>query len=167
MSPEMPAVEVRGGVQYAQKGPPERDETTRGVEPDEGPLSDAEVFRLEVYGRLRKQLKEIDPDNPALQKSYLTGRGGFVPTEADLEALGQAYDDVHSRRSPPQGPVNTFADPGGPENSSDAQVSKPTEWDIKPTTLPPRSLTTEDLGVRGSIKDLNGAFSVEDKIAVV
>ena len=109
-----PAVEAQGGVQLSQAEPPPENEATRGVEPDEGPLSDAGVFRLEVYGRLRKRLKEIDPENPALQKSYLTGRGGFVPTEADLEGLGQALDEAHSRRPPPQGPVNTFADPGGP-----------------------------------------------------
>ncbi len=102
------------GTQYAQSELFEKDETTRRVEPGEGPLSDAELFRLEAHGKLRSRLKEIDPESPELRKPYLTGRGGFVPTEADLDGLYQALKDARSRRPPPQGPVNTPADPGGP-----------------------------------------------------
>lgn len=95
---EARAVAMQGGVQLAQAGPPEKDETTRRVEPDEGPLSDAEMFRLDVHGKLRSRLKEIDPENLALKTSYLTGRGGFVPTEADLEARCYAKaSEIHQR----------------------------------------------------------------------
>ena len=148
---------------------PRRTRPTRRVEPGEPALSDAEVFRLEVYGKLRSRLKEIDPENPALKKPYLTGRGGFVPTEADLQALGQVLDDAHSRRPPPQGPVNTFVDPGGPKGGNAVQsdpdnngkgsplpanpfepatrlsVSRPQELDAKPTTFPQsRGLALQD-----------------------
>ena len=80
-------------------------------------LSDPELFRLERYNVMRSQLQEIDPENPELRKEYLTGPEGFVPTEADVDALYQALKDARSGRSPPQGPVNTPDNPRGPERS--------------------------------------------------
>jgi hypothetical protein len=108
------------GVQYAQRGPPKRMRPPGG--PGEGPLSDAELLRLELHGTLRSQLKEIDPENPELRKPYLSEQGGFVPSEADLDGLRQVLGDARSRRPPPQRPVNTFEIPGRPGSSSDAQT---------------------------------------------
>lgn len=102
------------GVQYAQGGPPEEDEATRRPGPNERPLSDPELFRLELYHRMRSQLEEVDPGNPELRKEYLTGPEGFVPNQADVDALGQALRGARSGRPAPQGPVNTFDNPGRP-----------------------------------------------------
>ncbi len=142
-------VEAQGGVQYAQKGASTRNPTPR-AEPNSEGRSLPELGRIGRYSNLRSQLQEIDPDNLALQT--LADPKRYVPTEADIDALELALARARARPPATQGPVNTFADPGGPERGSDAPTSRPTEWGAKPTNVLPRSLTTEDLGVRGSVE---------------
>lgn len=121
--------------------------------------------RVGRYSNLRSQLQEIDPDNLLLQT--LADPKSYVPTEADIEAMRLEVARARARPPASQGPVNTPSDPGGPEGSSGAQLLRPTERDAKPTNPSPRSLTTEDLGVKGNVKELNGTISVQGKIAVV
>ena len=108
MPTEPPAVEAQGGVQYAQRGPSTRNPTPR-AEPNSEGRSLPEVGRVGRFSNLRSQLQEIDPGNPLLQT--LADPRSYVPTEADIEALGRALDDAHSRRPPLQGPVSTFDNP--------------------------------------------------------
>lgn len=72
------------------------------------------MFRLELYEVKCSQLEEIDPGNRELQRQYLNGPGGFLPTDAEVDALVQALQDARGVRPTLQGPVNTFDNPGRP-----------------------------------------------------
>jgi len=101
-------------TQYAQRGPLRRSGAIRRVGPDGRALSDPEVFRLELYEVKRSQLEEIDPGNLELQRQYLNGPGGFLPTDAEVDALVRALQDARSVRPTLQGPVRTFDNLGRP-----------------------------------------------------
>ena len=99
-------------VRYAQRGPPGRARPPGGT--GGRALNDSELFRLERYNAMRSRLEEIDPRNRELQKQYVTGPEGFVPSQAEVDALGRALESARSSGPMPQGPVNTFNNPGGP-----------------------------------------------------
>ena len=109
---EARAVKAQSGVQLAQAEPPPENETARRAEPNSEELSLPEVGRVGRYSNLRSQLQEIDPDNLLLQT--LADPKSYVPTEADIDALELALARARARPPASQGPVNTFADPGGP-----------------------------------------------------
>lgn len=91
------------GTQYAQREPPKRSEAIRRVAPGGRALSDPELFRLELYEVKRPQLEELDPGNLELQRQYLNGPGGFLPTDAEFDALVRALQDARSVRPALQG----------------------------------------------------------------
>ena len=104
--------QIAHGVRYAQRGPPRR---TRPPGRTGGcALSDSELFRLELYNSMRSRLEEVDPRNRELQKQYVTGPEGFVPSQAEVYALGRALEGARSGGPTPPAPVNTFDNPGGP-----------------------------------------------------
>jgi hypothetical protein len=80
-------------------------------------LSDSELFRLERYNAMRLRLEAIDSRTPEFQKQYVTGPEGFVPSQAEIDAFGRALEGVRNDGPTPQGPVNTFDNPGGLKGS--------------------------------------------------
>ncbi len=45
---------------------------------------------------MRSRLEEIDLRNPELRKLYVTGPEGFVPSQAEVDALGRALAGARS-----------------------------------------------------------------------